>query len=97
MRTVTQNGLCVYASEVLILPAVYAVVIPRVAYVQHNLVEHIQIFGVAEGVGKTLCRNPAAATQIVEQGVVHIVVEVVVGEIVVVRAVISCGAPRGLQ
>ncbi len=97
MRTVTQNGLCVYASEVLILPAVYAVVIPRVAYVQHNLVEHIQIFGVAEGVGKTLCRNPAAATQIVEQGVVHIIVEVEIREIVIVRAVVSSRSPRGLQ
>ena len=92
---ITQYGLSVYAAILSVFAAVRAVVEPRVAYVEHNLIEFVEVARADSG-RQLVCRYPTSVAVVIEEGAVYVVVDVEVGKVVVWCAGIPCGAPRRL-
>ena len=67
---ITQYGLSVYAAILSVFAAVCAVVEPRVAYVEHNLVEFVEVAR-ANPMRQLVCRYPTSVAVVIEEGAVY--------------------------
>ena len=81
-----------YAAILTVDVLVAAVVKPRVAHVDHYLIEFVEVARIA--CGELSDRDPSSAVVVVEQRAVDVVIEVEIGEIVIGSVIVSRG-PQG--
>ena len=95
MVLIANHRLIVDTLILLVHRAVAAVVQPRVTLSEYHLVVSVQILW--EVGWQMFCCYPTAMIQVVEDGLVDIIVEIKLWEIVVWGIVVACRSPRRLH